>query len=95
MITRRPYSRTATRREDRIKIRDNHGRQPGWLNGKLRTSRTGRPSVAQLAVGRLSVQLNRLGAAAVPGQTVAVCRRAAARAAGRESMGQWPVGRSK
>jgi hypothetical protein len=35
MITRRPYSRTATRREDRIKIRDNHGRQPGWLNNKL------------------------------------------------------------
>ena len=27
------------------------------------------------------------------GQAPAVCRSAAARAAGRESMGQWPVGR--
>ena len=30
-----------------------------------------------------------------PGQAAAVCRSAAARAAGRESMGQWPVGSSR
>jgi hypothetical protein len=35
MITRRPYSRTATRRAHRFKIREEPRHQPGRLNGKL------------------------------------------------------------
>src|SRR6266852_1586235 len=36
MITRRPHSRTATRRAYWLKIRKTPRRQPGRLNGKLR-----------------------------------------------------------
>ena len=47
---RRPYSRTATRRARRFKIRKEPGHQPGRLNGKLRLGEVpGEPVAGQLS----------------------------------------------
>jgi hypothetical protein len=41
MIMRRPYPRTATRRAQQHKNREEPRRQPNWLNDKLRTAKFG------------------------------------------------------
>jgi len=49
MIMRRPYSRTATRRAHRLKIREEPRHQPGRLKNKLRRTMTDPITVAARA----------------------------------------------
>jgi hypothetical protein len=55
MITRRPYSRTATRRADRLKIRENPAHQPGRLNDKLSPVGGSTPTDTIWSVVRFSI----------------------------------------
>jgi putative hydrolase of the HAD superfamily len=70
MIMRRPYSRTATRRAHRLKIRQARRCQPGRLKNKLRTVRqAGAPAGSDLGgwVFPALEQLHQAPMAAMPG----------------------------
>ena len=57
MIMRRPYSRTATRRAHRLKIREAPRRQPGRLKNKLRYRIYIHESADSVAAGRFWIEV--------------------------------------
>ena len=66
MIMRRPYSRTATRRADQVKIRENPGRQPGQVKRQAEGL-----SSKDLGLPRLGAVLSTGGAVAQAGSEIA------------------------